>query len=406
MILWKNFSQIITLEGALKKEGRSLNSGDLSIIENASIIFDHKKILWVGKSDNTPSYNFSNIRDFSGTILTPELVDSHTHLIFGGNRSSEYVKRLNGEDYQKIANEGGGILYTVDQTNSLPDSDLYELAKKRIAKIASYGVGVIEIKSGYSLNLDGEVRLSKIINRLKIEFSPKLRIFNTFMAAHAVPKKFKDSASYVSQVVIPSLEILARDRIIDFLDIFHEEGYFSDSDFILLAKACNKFKIPIRAHIDEFNDGNGIQIALNYNAVSCDHLLRSNLSNIKLLASSNTVATLLPGTAFFLGKQLPPARVFLDSGCRVALASDFNPGSSHCDNILNIASISGPSLKMNIGELFTAITLNAAYSLGLQKSGAIIEGFEPRFSIFNTNQIDDLFYRWGENLYIPTDRFF
>lgn len=398
---YRNFSQILTLENAFKKDGRRLTKDDLGIIENGSVVFSEEEIFWVGPDYQFPS-KFKNIhsKSFVGHILLPELVDSHTHLVFGGDRASEYSMRLNGADYQEIGKAGGGILNTMKGTNALSGGQLLSLAIERVEHIFSYGIGTIEVKSGYGLNFEKEYEISHIIDDLKKHFCGKVQIINTFMAAHAVPKEFKSSHEYMSKVVIPLMEKLASENIIDIVDIFHEQNYFDEKDTELLFNTAKRLKLPWKSHADEFADNKGAILASKNGALSTDHLLMTGPDGIETLANSSTVATLLPGTGFFLGKKQADARKFLDSGAKVAIGSDYNPGSCHWDNLLLIASLAAPQYKMNITELFAAITLNAAHSLGLKKQGAIVTGLQPRFSTFQTDRIDNITYNWGRNFSI------
>ena len=394
----KDLNQIVTLSEAAKKDGRKLKPEDLSIIENAAVVYDQKKILWVGATDSIPNeYKGIDTLSRPGHVLTPEIVDSHTHLVFGGNRSKEYTMRLNGADYQKIAEAGGGILSTMKNTLDASLDELFESAVERINRIKSYGIGTIEIKSGYALTYQREKEITRLIHMLKEHFRGKVQIHNTYLAAHAVPKDFASSEKYLEKVVIPLLEELSPEGIIDSVDIFHEEGYFCKKDTLTLFKKAQSLNIPVRIHADEFNDNKGAIIACEHNALSCDHLLCTGEDGIETLSKSNTVATLLPGTAFFLGKPLADARAFLDAGCKVALASDYNPGSCHCDNLLLVASLAAKNMSFNIAELWSAITLNAAHSLGLNDQGSVRVGQKPRFSLFKCNSIDEVTYSWGRN---------
>lgn len=397
--VYRNFSQIATLAKAYEKDGRRLNPDDISIIDNGTLVFDENEILWVGKNEELPIEFHEVISiDFTGKCLLPELVDSHTHLVFGGDRADEYTMRLNGADYEAIANSGGGILSTMNGTNELTRDDLLNLAVKRVESIMAYGVGTIEVKSGYGLNYDKEYECSHVINDLKNYFAGKVQIINTFMAAHAVPKGFSSSNQYLTQVCIPLLKQLASEGIIDAVDIFHEQGYFDSTDVQQLFDIARIFNLDVKSHADEFNDNKGAILAVENNALSTDHLLATTSDGIEALAASDTVATLLPGTGFFLGKPQAEARKFLDAGVRVAIASDYNPGSCHCDNVLLIASLAAPHYKLNIAELWSAITLNAAHSLGLRNQGAIVVGLTPRFTIFDSLSISSITYNWGKNL--------
>ncbi len=400
MKTYRNFAQIITLKSAAKKDGRKLKPEDLSLLDNASIVFDDEKIIWVGTDSNLPE-KYKNLpsTDFSGNILLPEIVDSHTHIVFGGDRASEYSMRLNGADYEEIANAGGGILNTMKGTNNLTRDELFELAKNRIKTISSYGVGTIEIKSGYGLNFEKEYELSHIINDLKVYFKKKIQIKNTFLAAHAIPQHYRDSKEYMDKIVIPLLEKLAKENIIDAIDIFHEKNYFSNNDTERIFKLSKELNISRKSHADEFYDNKGALLAVKHEALSTDHLLCTTEDGIEALANSSTVACLLPGTGFFLGKPQANARAFCDAGVKVAIASDYNPGSCHCDNVLLIAALAAPEYKLNMCELYASITLNASHALGLKDQGAIIEGLKPRFSIFKTDKIDNITYNWGKNFF-------
>jgi imidazolonepropionase len=397
MKCFKNISCLATLEPAHKKDGRNLDKDDIGILENGAIVFNENEILWVGVTSDLPS-EYSNAKSFDlqGKTLTPELVDSHTHLIFGGNRAFEYSMRLNGESYEAIASAGGGILSTMKHTNNSSKEDLKQTAKERIERIHSYGVGTIEIKSGYGLNFEKEYELSKTIHELKTELGPEIQIINTFLAAHAVPKEYTSSSDYLDEVVLPLMDKLANEGIIDCVDIFQEPGYFTAEDTKKLFKKAQMLNINRKSHADEFKETDGAAIACSFNALSTDHLLDTSDKGIKALASSSTVANFLPGTAFFLGKPQVNARKFLDAGCKVGIASDYNPGSCHWDNVLQVASMSAPQYKMNQTELWASITLNASHALGLKNQGSIKVGLKPRFSLFNCESIDEITYNWGK----------
>lgn len=394
---FKNLNEIVTLSSAHTKDGRNLSPDDLSIIKDGAIVFDEQKILWVGETKHLPEQYQAKAISLAGHVLTPEIVDSHTHAIFGGDRANEYVERLNGVSYEDIAKRGGGILLTMNQTNAASSDELYQTAKKRIQTIASYGVGTIEVKSGYGLNFEKEYELSLIIDGLKKEFAPHVQIINTYMAAHDVPKTFKSSHEYMNEVVIPLLEKLAPLKIIDAVDIFHEKNYFDDADTTLLFETAKRLGIPGKMHADELNDNNGATLGAKLGSLSCDHLLKISDAGIEALKNSQTVATLLPGTAFFLGKPLAPAKKLLDAGVKVAIASDYNPGSCHCDNVLLVASISAAQFKMNIAQTWCGITLNAAHALGLKNQGALLVGMSSRFSIFKAESLSHISYHWGHN---------
>lgn len=387
--VWKNLNQLVTLSGAIKKDGRNLLPEDLGIINDGAIVFDDKNIIWQGNSSDLPQDYQQDAISKAGHVLTPEIVDSHTHLVFAGNRSDEYAMRLNGADYQAIAAAGGGILATMGPTRAASESELFELACERIERIHSYGVGTIEVKSGYGLNREAELRLSHVIDKLKKHFTNRVRIFNTFMAAHAIPKDYATSAKYLHDMVLPLLKELTAEGIIDAVDIFHETGYFDQADVEILFNQAKELKLKLKIHADEFGDNDGAALAAKHGAISADHLLCTGKAGITALAKSSTIATLLPGTGYFLGKKQANARALLDAGAKVAIASDYNPGSCHVDNVLLLASLAAPNYKMNMAELWSAITINARDALGFKPS--------PRFSLFKVNSLNEITYAWGRN---------
>jgi len=394
-----HLNEILTLKSAHEKDGRNLLPNDLDIISDGALVFDDEKIIWIGKTSDLPDiYKEITTQNLADHVLTPELVDSHTHIVFSGDRAQEYADRLNGVTYEEIAKRGGGILFTMAETGKSSSEELFESARERIQRLHSYGVGTIEIKSGYGLTYEKEKELSLVIDRLKNHFSPQVQIFNTYLAAHDVPKIFGSSSDYMNSVVIPLLRDLAPLNIIDAVDIFHEKNYFSLEDTSLLFKISEELNISRKIHADELNTNGGAEVASSSNALSADHLLKISNEGIKALANSKTIATLLPGTAFFLGKPLAPARRMLDAGVKVAIATDYNPGSCHCDNLLLIASISAAQLKMNQAEVWSSITLNAAHALGKMDQGALLVGMKPRLSLFKAKSLSHITYNWGQNL--------
>ena len=399
MKIYSHISQLVTLSGAHQKDGRKLVESDLAIIEDGAIVMDDNLIHWVGKTYDLPE-DYAKIprTNLSGHVVMPETVDSHTHLVFGGNRSFEYGLRLRGASYEEIAANGGGILHTADKTLHLSEEELFKLGCQRIEKMHSYGIGTIEIKSGYGLNYEAEYRISKVISKLKKHYAPKIQIIRTYMAAHAVPKSFTSSMDFMNKVVLPLMEKLQSEDLIDIVDIFHEKNYFTDDDARRLFEKAQELGLAIKMHADEMNDNNGAALAAEYSALSADHLLQISDAGIRALAKSMTVATLLPGTAYFLGKPLAPARNMLDAGVKIAMASDYNPGSCHCDNLVLIAQISAKNLGMKPVELWSALTLNAAHALGLSEQGAVIPGLMPRLSIFKASTHEEILYSWGQNL--------
>ena len=405
--IYKDFNEVLTLNSSFLKDGRNLLPEDTSIIKNGSILFDEEKIIWTGETSQIPSKYLkeeNEISSFKDHVVTPEIVDSHTHLLFAGDRSEEYQMRLNGVSYQEISKQGGGILSSILSTNMSSDEELFNSSVKKINEIYQLGIGTIEIKSGYALSYTGEKRCSLIISKLKNHFKDKVTIFNTFMAAHAVPKEFSSSQEYLNQVVLPLMEELAHLSIIDAVDIFHEKNYFSLNDVKSLFSKANDLHLKTKIHADEFYSNKGASTACDFNSLSADHLLKISNAGIKSLSTSSTVATLLPATGWFLGKKQAPGKKLLNAGCKVALASDYNPGSAHFNNLIQIASMAAPMYPLNSAQLWSSITLNAAHALGIRDQGAIREGLRPKFSIFKTNSIAKITYNWGKNFSINSNK--
>lgn len=397
MKVYTRLNQIVSLKSVHQKNGRKLIPSDLDIILDAAVAFDDRSILWVGPTNELPPKYESLAQNLHGHVLTPEIIDCHTHTVFGGDRAQEYAERLNGVPYEEIAKRGGGILFTMSETTSMNSNQLFTLAVERVKRIHSFGVGTLEIKSGYGLTFEKEKELTLLIDRLKKHFRPQVQIFNTYLAAHDVPKKFSSSSDYLEEVVIPLLKELAPLKVIDAVDIFHEKNYFTTEDTKKLFELAKSLAIPRKIHADELNPNGGAELAVHYGALSADHLLQISEDGIRQLAETTTVATLLPGTALFLGKPLAPARKMLDAGVKIAIASDFNPGSCHFDNVLMVAAISAAQMKLNQAELWSSITYNAAHALGFNDQGAVVVGLKPRFSLFKTQTVSHITYNWGKN---------
>ena len=396
LTLLHNISCALTLKNAVSKNGRQLLKEDLSLINNVAIVKNDETIEWIGTKDQLPKtfYNsFTDEIDLQNRVVTPGLIDAHTHLIFSGNRANEYMMRLSGASYEEISKAGGGIVASSMATNSADDDYLEKLATNRINVLYELGIAACEIKTGYSLTLDGEIRLLKIINDLKKKFSSKLLIHRTLMSAHAIPQKMNKD-EYIKSIVLPTIDQATSLKIIDSLDVFHEVNYFEQSDVEVIFNYARKFNLDLKLHVDEFNNNGGAKLGARYNCSSVDHLLHTDLEGACALAASNTIATLLPGTAFYLGKKLANAKMLIDAGCAVAIASDFNPGSCYFNDVFQIARMSAPSLKINPAALWSAITLNAAKSLGLKNYGALLPNFSSQILVWEASNPDDLLFDW------------
>lgn len=396
MILFYNISEAITLEEVKNKFGRRLEPSDISIIKDACVLVENEIIIWVGHKKNLPSsLSKKIIREFDckNKVVTPALVDSHTHLVFAGNRSHEYIMRLNGASYQEIAHNGGGIKYSSNQTNQSSSNELFNLAKIRLDTMSHLGVSVCEIKTGYSLTLEGELELLRIINQCKNHFGNSLYIHRTLLSAHAIPAG-KKSEDYLQEVVLPSIEQAAQLNLVDSVDVFHEKNYFTTDDVDKIFTKAQQFKLTTKLHADELHNNHGAALASRYGCLSADHLLHTDELGAKEMAKSDVIATLLPGTAFFLGKPLANAKMLIQEGCAIAIASDFNPGSSYINDVFQIARLSAPTLGLNPATLWSAITYNAARALGLKNYGAISTGFFAKLICWDATNSNDLLYDW------------
>jgi imidazolonepropionase len=392
MKVYRHIKELVTMKGALTKDGRRLLDEDLSLLKDGAIVFDEQKIHWVGRDKDLPAHytSFPSVT-LKDHVVTPGIIDCHTHSVFAGDRSHEYIQRLSGMDYQQIAKNGGGILFSVEKTLAATDDELFQAAIPRLSRMYYAGVRGVEIKSGYALSIEGELRLLRVIKKLKESFAGKIFISSTFMGAHAVPQGMK-SSEHMDKNVLPALYKAHQESLVDAVDIFYEDGFFTKDDVIQLAQFTKELGLPLKAHVDEFNDNDGAFLAVSKGCISAEHLLHSSIKGINALGANPTVAVALPGTAFFLGKPLAPVVRMLNAGAKVAIGSDFNPGSSHLHNVLLLAALSAPTFKMNQAHLWAAITLNAAHAIGWKNAGVLQTGYLPLMSIFKAPSLDWITY--------------
>ena len=394
--LIKHASFVYTGEAILKKEGRNLVDVDLAPIEDGAIVFDEKKIIWVGKTEALPKiYKSLKIIDLQNKrAIMPGFIDSHTHLIFGGSRAQEFARRCAGASYQEIAKEGGGILTTVKGTREASVDTLFKLGLKRALIAYRFGVRTMECKSGYGLDHQTEIKCLKVIQDLKIAL-PQMTFVSTYMGAHAIPNDKKKS-HYLDEMIQLTIPAVAKAKLAEFCDVFIDEGYYSNLDGARILKAAQKLGFKLKIHADELGNTESASLAVKLKAHSADHLLKVSEAGIRRLAKSNTVATLLPGTAFYLKEAYAPARKLLDAGARVAIATDFNPGSCYSLNLPLMLNLSALYLKMNVSEIFAAVTVNAAKALALEtRKGAILPGFDSDFIVLPHESFHEVYYRMG-----------
>ena len=369
----------------------------LPSINNAYLLIENGKISDFGKMSEISKIDNVETIDAKNKIVLPCWCDSHTHSVYTGNRSDEYLQRIKGVSYQEIANNGGGILKSSRQINSISEDELFFESKNRIEKLIKYGTGSLEIKTGYGLSYDGELKMLKVIKRLK-ESLP-IQIKSTFLGAHAIPKNYRKE-EYFRLVLDEMLPDFAKDELIDFVDIFCEKNYFSTEDTKILCNKASELGIASKIHVNQFNSIGGVKVAVDCGALSVDHLEVINKSDINVLKQSKTIPVLLPGCSFFLGIEYADAKTLLSNEIPFAIASDYNPGSSPSGNMNFILSLACNKLKLTTEQAINAATINGAYAMGLShKTGSITKGKIANIIISSEiESINDLPYFYGDNL--------
>lgn len=388
--------KIVTPLGSSTLHGGDM--GRLHIIHNATVIVKDDVISDVAAADTIVIPADSKVRDLEGRVMLPGFVDSHTHLIFGGYRPDEFKMRLEGATYMEIMNAGGGIQSTVDATRRASEQELYDNALSLLRRMWDMGVSTVEAKSGYGLDVATEMKMLRVIGRLNQSADNPVRIIPTMMAAHAIPREFRgDTDAYVDHIIrdmLPQMRPLAAN-----CDIFTEKGVFEIEQSRRLMSAAKALGYNLKFHADEIVTLGGAELAVSLGALSADHLLHVSDEGVKALAASDTVATLLPLTAFALTEQYAPARRLIDAGAAVALATDLNPGSCFSGSIPLTIALACIYMHMTIEETITALTLNGAAALGLaHQIGSIEKGKRADITILDTDNINQLPYYVGMNL--------
>lgn len=340
--------------------------------ENAWLLAEDGLIHSFGKMENMPEMYADEYYDASGRYLLPSWCDSHTHLVFASSREQEFVDRIRGLSYEEIARRGGGILNSAQRLNATSEDELYEQSLRRLHEVMAQGTGAIEIKSGYGLNTEAELKMLRVIRRLK-ENAP-VAIKASFLAAHAYPIDYKENKeAYIKLIIDEMLPKVADEGLADYMDVFCEKGFFEVAETERLLEAGWKYGLKPKIHANQLHYSGGVQAGVKHNAVSVDHLECVGDAEIAALKGSNTMATLLPAAAFFLGIQYQPARKIIDAGLPVCLASDYNPGSCPSGNVPLLLTIACTQLKMTPEEAINAITINGAAAMELENDMGTIE---------------------------------
>jgi imidazolonepropionase len=348
--------------------------------------------------DTCPDLAIETI-DATGKLVFPAWCDSHTHIVYAGSRESEFVDKINGLSYEEIAQKGGGILNSAKRLQETSEDELFIQAKRRADEIISYGTGAVEIKSGYGLTLQDELKMLRVIKRLQAE--TPLTIKATFLGAHAIPQEYKSNRNaYIQLIVNEMLPQVAAENLADYCDVFCDKGFFTVDETDQILEKAASLGIRAKIHANELDYSGGIQVGVKHNALSVDHLEYTGEEEMEVLLNSSTMPTLLPSTAFFLRIKNPPAREMLTAGLPLALATDYNPGSSPSGNMQFVLSLACINLRMTPEEAINAATINSAYAMGISEThGSITVG--KKANLFITKAISGyafLPYSFGANL--------
>ena len=382
-----NIKQLVQTELSPRKWVAGKDMARLGILENAYLLVEEDKIAGFGKMedlDREAVYAGGDIVkeiDATGRLVMPSYCDSHTHLVYAGSREIEYIDKIRGLSYEEIAKRGGGILNSCERIRKASEEELFDAAYDRIQEIAGFGTGAVEIKSGYGLDTESELKMLRVIRRLKAE--TPLLIKSTFLGAHAVPLEYKGrQTEYVDLIINEMIPMVAAEELVDYIDVFCDKGFFTVEDTDRMLNAGMKYGLRAKIHANELDYSGGVQVGVKYNAISVDHLECMGEEEIACLLESETMPTVLPGAAFFLNMPYSPVRKMIQAGLPVALASDYNPGSSPSGNMKFIMSLGCINYKMLPEEVINATTLNSAYAMGVEEeAGSIAVGKLANFYI-------------------------
>jgi imidazolonepropionase len=391
-----NIGQLLTMDGTDgPAKGEQMKS--LPVIEHAAVGMKDGKFAFIGKTEEVKNFGADSVIDAKGKLVSPGLVDPHTHLVFGGSREHEMALKQKGVPYLEILKMGGGILSTVQATRKASEEELFEKAKFHLNRMLTYGVTTVEAKSGYGLDEETELKQLRVVKRLHEDHPVDL--VSTFLGAHAISPEYKHHSDEFLANMLDLLDIIQKEQLAEFVDIFCENEVFSveQSRRYLLGAKAKGFDVKI--HADEIDPLGGTELAVELGAVSGDHLVGASDAGIQRLAASNTVAVLLPGTSFYLGKEkYAHARKMIDEGAAVALSTDFNPGSSPTENIQFIMSLAALKLKMTPEEIWHAVTVNAAYAINRgEEAGRIAIGRKADIVIWDAPNYAYIPYHYGVN---------
>jgi imidazolonepropionase len=370
----------------------------LPTIKNAYLLIEDDTIVDYGSMTDNIEFRADTIIDAKGKMVLPAWCDSHTHIVYAGHREQEFVDRINGLSYEEIANRGGGILNSAATLNDTSETELYNQSIKRVKEVMKLGTGALEIKSGYGLTMEAELKMLRVIKRIKQKFPIKIKA--TFLGAHALPYIYKDNKEdYLNLVINEILPRVAKEKLADYIDVFCEKGYFSLDDTERIIKAGKAYGLRAKIHVNQFNAFGGVALGVKYDALSVDHLEELNDEDITALKGSNTIPVALPSCSYFLSIPYTPARKLIDAGLPLALATDYNPGSTPSGNMNFVISTACIKMKMTPEEAINAATINGAYAMEISNMyGSITRGKKANLIITKPiSSYNFLPYAFGDN---------
>ncbi|WP_040278505.1 imidazolonepropionase [Psychroserpens damuponensis] len=374
LLLIKNIKELLQVRDTNVTIVKGKDMKVLPILKNAYVLIEHDTIVEFGSMDDFEDLDADEVIDATGKIVLPTWCDSHTHIVYAGDRTQEFVDRINGLSYEDIANRGGGILNSAETLQNTSEDALYDQAAKRLHNVIKLGTGAIEIKSGYGLTVEAELKMLRVIKKLKHDFP--ISIKPTLLAAHAIPEGFKDNKTgFIDVVVNEMIPAVAKEHLADYIDVFCEKGYFDLEDTERILKAGIEHGMIPKIHVNQFNAFGGIAIGVKYNALSVDHLEELNDDDISVLKTSNTIPVALPSCSYFLSIPYTPGRQIIDAGLPLALATDYNPGSTPSGNMNFVVSTACIKMKLTPEEAINAATINGAHAMGISnRYGSICRG--------------------------------
>ena len=396
--LFKNIKELLQIRDPEIKKVAGREMKELPSIKNAWLLIEDDKIVDFGSMESFPENNTAKIIDASGKLILPSWCDSHTHIVYAGNRELEFADRINGLSYEEIANRGGGILNSAKTLQETPEDEVYLQSADRLEEVMKLGTGAVEIKSGYGLTEEGELKMLRVIKKLQQHYD--IPIKSTFLGAHAIPTEYKrDPKQYMDLVINKILPKVADQNLAEYIDIFCEKGYFSVEDTHQLLSAAKKYGMKPKIHVNQFHAIGGIKAGVEHQALSVDHLEVMTNEDIEILKNTETMPVALPSCSLFLSIPYTPARKILDAELPIALATDFNPGSTPSGNMNLVLSLACIKMKMTPEEAINAATINGAYAMELSDVvGSITKG--KKANLIMTKKIPSytfLPYAFGSN---------